>query len=1257
MFLSGEYTVDTSLRREKPTTRSLREHYVRCRTHYRKALDIITETLGPKTDFEQMLHRLDQWPRLTPYNFFRCLASTSPIKLSDDWKRCLIDPLLLNNLDEEFFKELENEIDEQVATICPDWLLMELQCNFMIRPIQVDIAKEMMSPRSQENTAMQINMGEGKSSIIIPMCAAALADGSQLVRIVVPAALMTQMIQILMDRVGGLVSRQIFHLAFDRRNWNNADHLQCWLSDCEEKGGILIMQPEHVLSLKLSCAEKMDRDSQSTGRDWAKNGGLKLLKFLDTHARDILDESDEVLQPKLQLIYTIGRQQHVDGYPDRWVITQQILWLARKHASSFDPRKIEFKAGHPGSFPQIRILQVDGGAQLISSIVEEVVDGHLLHLVIPSRLRKAIRDFISCKDIHPETAKMVEDYALDNTTWGGILLLLRGLLAKNILLFTLTERRWRVDYGLDLTRTLVAVPYRAKDVPAPTAEFGHPDITIVLTYLSYYYGGLTENQLRDSFEILLEQDDPSKEYSFWVAECATERMPPSLQNLTNINIRSTEQWKTHIVPLFSLCQRAIDFYLSKVVFPKHAKEYPWKISCSSWDIAERKDHLVTGFSGTNDAQYLLPASITQRDPENLRQIGSNAVILAYLLQPENASYSLTADEHGERWSTVDFLSVLVSESPEIQVLLDVGARILDLSNSQVAEAWLHITPQDSIAGAIYFNENNELMVLTRNGRSQPLSSSPLNQALDRCVAYLDHAHTRGTDIKFPRGFRAAVTLGPKITKDRLVQGCMRMRKLGHGHSVKLFAPPEVDHAIRLTTRKDGNAVITITDVLHWTICETWTDIQRRAHRWVQQGMQHKSQHEAWTRFCREELTEEQLAESYLQTEVKTLADLYAPSHSPNSTNPMIIARDIRDRCEDLGISPLPNARLEEEQEREVSREIEREREVERSQGASPAKHFLHPDVTDFVKNGIILPTSTAFRPIFTTLDSTSTPTTDANVWSPYVLATADFCETILEDGSSKGRMDEYLRPVQWVLSGKLCGNDVLVILSPFEVDRLMPDIRLSEHVHLHPYTPRTSKAMKPCDDLQLYPIPPVPSTWTPPWALIDQLNVFAGQLYLRDFDSYVRLSRFLGVHREDLPSDTRRLTKPNWLNMPGSLDQGIEETFEGNPLRFVMLLLAIRRRGIRFDDTHMGRLLQGWLLNRDDFPSFDSGGESFGFLDGEHCLGTRQKGQDRPVFGLTRLVDSGGTRIDGESKAMVSCDKGMFQGIEAVKCALLEEIR
>ncbi|KIJ05458.1 hypothetical protein PAXINDRAFT_44871, partial [Paxillus involutus ATCC 200175] len=101
-------------------------------------------------------------------------------------------------------------------------------------------------------------------------------------------------------------------------------------------------------------------------------------------------------------------------------------------------------------------------------------------------------------------------------------------------------------------------------------------------------------------------------------------------------------------------------------------------------------------------------------------------------------------------------------------------------------------------------------------------------------------------IKFPLGFRAAVTLGPKVTKDRLAQGCMRMRKLGHGHSVMFFAPREVDQNIRLISSKDDTDVIDAADILRWTILETCDEIQLRAPQWAQQGADHGSRYDAWS---------------------------------------------------------------------------------------------------------------------------------------------------------------------------------------------------------------------------------------------------------------------------------------------------------------------------------------------------------------------------------------------------------------------------
>jgi len=58
----------------------------------------------------------------------------------------------------------------------------------------------------------------------------------------------------------------------------------------------------------------------------------------------------------------------------------------------------------------------------------------------------------------------------------------------------------------------------------------------------------------------------------------------------------------------------------------------------------------------------------------------------------------------------------------------------------------------------------------RAGVIEPLQYSPYAQQLGACSVFLDEAHTRGIDLRLPPSYRAAVTLGAGITKDKLVQG-------------------------------------------------------------------------------------------------------------------------------------------------------------------------------------------------------------------------------------------------------------------------------------------------------------------------------------------------------------------------------------------------------------------------------------------------------------------------------------------------------
>jgi hypothetical protein len=306
-----------------------------------------------------------------------------------------------------------------------------------------------------------------------------------------------------------------------------------------------------------------------------------------------------------------------------------------------------------------------------------------------------------------------------------------------------------------------------QDIPTLRSEFSHPDVAIALTALSYYYSGLSEAQLTNCFELLSRSDDPESEYQTWVLR--NPDTPVAFQRLAGVNTKDAGQFRDRVYPVFHNNQATIDFFLAKIVFPKEAKEFPNKLSTSGWDLAETRSHLTTGFSGTNDRKHLLPTSIQQQDlPE---QLYTNALVLHYLLMPENSGYRCISDDSDtpKSMSTVDFLKLLRREDPHIRVLIDAGAQMLDLQNQELVSQWLQLSPP-GVSAAVYFNDQDELTVLLEDGTVEAFQSSPYRHNMDKVVVYLDDAHTRGTDLKLPRQTRAAVTLGPKLTKDRLVQG-------------------------------------------------------------------------------------------------------------------------------------------------------------------------------------------------------------------------------------------------------------------------------------------------------------------------------------------------------------------------------------------------------------------------------------------------------------------------------------------------------
>ncbi len=129
---------------------------------------------------------------------------------------------------------------------------------------------------------------------------------------------------------------------------------------------------------------------------------------------------------------------------------------------------------------------------------------------------------------------------------------------------------------------------------------------------------------------------------------------------------------------------------------------------------------------------------------------------------------------------------------------------------------------------------------------------------------------------------------------------------------------------------------------------------------------------------------------------------------------------------------------------------------------------------------------------------------------------------------------------------------------------------------LHAYVPRPALEFSPLDRLDLFPgradfdismIPP---------RLVIQLNLFAGQLYMRPFQEYTEVCDILGLAwSSQLDVEVQ---SDGFIIIEGNL------TPNRSPVKFLRLLMTkIRRNCQTIEKTHMGRVLDGSLLDDSDF--------------------------------------------------------------------------
>lgn len=468
-----------------------------------------------------------------------------------------------------------------------------------------------------------------------------------------------------------------------------------------------------------------------------------------------------------------------------------------------------------------------------------------------------------------------------------------------------------------------------------------------------------------------------------------------------------------------------------------------------------------------------------------------------------------------------------------------------------------------------------------------------------------------------------------------------MRNLGKGQSVVFCVYGEIQTKIasRRPSKDSSHREITVSDVLEWSMSETIQDLRKSMPLWAVQGLRFEKQKDLWDRSRTDTGIElgKKAAEAFLEDEAQSLEHRYRPGidrdYLPAVGNNARVNRIVA-RCNEFGTLGFRSATLQEEQERELSPEVEEERLVEKPPDAEPNMHSLDESVREFVRTGVLRTSglSPTFIPAFQSLGDTGAATNKRilSQFPPDLLVTNDFSRTISTADRGKSRyLDSYKRSAYYILTspGEVSDDPVhttttksesesgeepceqaeqsqtqqtqqselmikhMVIISPFEAQRLLPDIRGYKKVTLHQYAPRRNKALRPLDQLSLFNEGRAFSPTQLPRRLRILLNLFAGQLYFDSFVEYKETCELLGlIWRVGQPGVVARadgfIVRRN--RNAGSHGSGsgseVACTFKESPVNCLRALMtSIRRNGEGIDKTHVGDMLSGWVLKEEDF--------------------------------------------------------------------------
>jgi len=710
-----------------------------------------------------------------------------------------------------------------------EYVVFEHFSEKLLRPAQVlalnqlGVGQGKLSSPQKLGSVIELIMGAGKTSVIVPLMLALSTDDDFLNVVVLPESLITSMAEELSLTLGKCFQRHIDVMIFGQGKELDRFNIplikdRLYLAQQEKRS--VVTTNSSLQSLFLNLINRLDGNDMESLLSKPPRQELKqIFKLFREHGRLIIDEVDLALDVMRAQQIAVGNKIAV-----KEVITDTIASFYQLMASDpdiytqFAVPFLPYSKGMPLSdktYPYLKNLLIEKLVSLHNGQSFLTLDRELnksLVIYLDKYGSEQLKSYLRgpTKENRQQVLQNISAARLDERLKDVVAILAEevnsvfeltaskkfnvhyGPLPKPIKTHEIDEKFFKLLQGEYQKSRFVAIPYR-NSTPLVQSRFAadveQVNYTLQKDLNAQDFVPYIELEIEAIKKLGAGSPNFSKLYekiaggfaSIDIEELTPEQIQKIADTYKGIN-KVSEQIrliKNHALTQISSYQRQLQ---------------------TNAQIYEFMFKIVYGLSGTLWSFTTFPdifhdPILSDTSPRTiLTLLSTDATILQ--LEDGNLSEQIAQIYQDEPKPVSIVNGIVYGGWYEPFSLIDEGGIFSGYRNQEVAETivgWLKEKNINSVDGVIYYNDNDNIVIMDKNKISTALGHTTI--PLEKRIAYWDKKHTTGSDLKLSTTMKAKMTLDVHIKLRDMEQSAWRLRNLGQGQGVKQYVLPRNDMAM------------------------------------------------------------------------------------------------------------------------------------------------------------------------------------------------------------------------------------------------------------------------------------------------------------------------------------------------------------------------------------------------------------------------------------------------------------------------------